>query len=192
MSDLTIRPLRPAEADRVGALTLAAYDASGGEITGPYRDWLADPRLRLPEVTAVLVAVDEASGEVVGTVTYVRPGDGGFEHPLHEGDAGFRALAVDPAAQGRGVGDRLVDACLSRAREDGAHRVVITSMAWMARAHDLYRRRGFTRRPDLDVRFPSGRGYVFTLDLTDEAVARFGAPGPAPDEVPWFEDAWGR
>jgi poly-gamma-glutamate capsule biosynthesis protein CapA/YwtB (metallophosphatase superfamily) len=41
-----------------------------------------------------------------------------------------------------------------------AHRLVIISMHWMTRAHRLYERRyGFVRRPDLDVRFPSGVGW---------------------------------
>lgn len=194
MSDITLRPIDPtddAEVRRVGELTLAAYDASGGRIEGEYREWLGDPRRRVEHATAVLVAVDDATGEVLGTVTFVLPGEREFEHPTDEGDAGFRMLAVAPEAQGRGVGDLLIDACIRRAREAGAHRIVITSMEYMTRAHGMYARRGFTRRPDLDVVFPGDRvGVVFTLDLTDEAVARFGPPGPAREPI-WYEDAWG-
>lgn len=190
MADIVIREMRPEEAPRVGELTLAAYDASGGIIEGDYRDWLADPSRRVEDATAVLVAEEVATGDIVGTVTFVLPGDGEFEHPLDEGDAGFRMLAVAPEAQGRGVGDRLVEACVARAREAGAQRMVITSMQWMTRAHGMYARRGFVRRPDLDVRFPPGVGLVFSLDLTDEADERFGPPGP-PREPPWYEDAWG-
>lgn len=195
MGGITIRPLAADDADevrRVGDLTLAAYDASGGRISGEYREWLGDPARRVGLAEAVLVAVDDATGEVLGTVTFVLPGDEEFEHPTSEGDAGFRILAVDPAAQGRGVGDRLVDECLRRARAVGAHRLVITSMTYMTRAHGMYLRRGFVRRPDLDVVFPgeNGVGWIFTLDLTDEAEARFGPPGP-PREPVWYEDAWG-
>lgn len=189
MSDLTIRPIRPGEGARVGELTLAAYDASGGRIEGDYREWLADAEARVPFAAAVLVAVDDVTGALLGTVTFVLPGDEEFEHPVHEGDAGFRMLAVAPEAQGRGVGDALVRACITRAREAGAHRIVISSMEWMTRAHGMYRRRGFVRRPDLDVRFPAGTGFIFTLDLSDEADARFGAPGPAREPV-WYEEAW--
>jgi GNAT superfamily N-acetyltransferase len=191
VADVVVRDLEPGDAEPVGRLTLAAYDASGGMLEGAYRDWLADPLRRVGQATAVLVAEDTASGELVGTVTFVLPGDGEFEHPTDEGDAGFRMLAVAPSAQGRGVGDRLIEACIARARGAGAHRMVITSMSWMTRAHGMYRRRGFVRRPDLDVRFPGGVGWVFTLDLTAEAVARFGVPGPARDPV-WYEHAWGR
>lgn len=182
--------MRKQESSRVGALTLAAYDRYG-TISGPYRELLADPARRLVGCTALLVA--EVDGEVVGTVTDVRPGDLQWEgRPIAEGDCGFRMLAVDPAAEARGIGRALVTTCLDRARAEGRHRAVITSMAWMTRAHRLYVQLGFLRRPDLDVRFPGGDGWVFTCDLTDEASTRFPPPGPVPDPLPWFEDVWRR
>lgn len=188
MSDITIRPMTPADAEVVGRLTLAGYDAYG-RIDGPYRDQLADPSRRLAGSTAVFVAV--LDGQVVGTVTYVLPGDAEWEgRTVAEGDCGFRVLAVDPAVEGRGVGRRLVERCLELAREEGRHRMVITSMAWMTRAHRLYERLGFVRRPDLDVEFPGGIGVVFTLDLTAEAAERFPPAGPVPEQPPWYEDAW--
>jgi GNAT superfamily N-acetyltransferase len=180
--------MRPEESARVGELTLTAYD-SYGTIDGPYRDLLADPRQRMDGCSALLVA--ELDSRVVGTVSFVVPGDGEWEdRPEPQGDAGFRVLAVDPTAEGRGVGHRLVTDCIDRARTLGKHRMVIVTMAWMHRAHRLYAGLGFVRRPDLDVRFPGGVGHVLTLDLTPDAPRRFPAPGPVPSEVPWFEDAW--
>lgn len=184
-----IRGMRLDEADRVGRLTLDAYDRFG-EIGGDYRDWLRDPLLRLDTVTALLVAVD-ADDEVLGTVTYVEPGDGEWEGPEPpHGDSGFRVLAVDPDAQGRGVGPLLVEACRQRAGEAGRHRLFISSMSWMTRAHRMYERAGFVRRPDLDVMFPGGPGVIFTLDLTDEAADRFAPPGPVPATPPWYAEVW--
>lgn len=187
-SRVRIRGFRAEDAERVGQLTLAGYDAYG-RIEGPYRDALADPRERVDGCTELLVA--ELDGEVVGTVTFVLPGDREWEsRPEPEGDAGFRVLAVDPAVEGHGVGRALVMACIAAARAHGRHRIVIVTMAWMHRAHRLYEGLGFERRPDLDLRFPSGVGYVLTYDLTDEAPERFPAPGPAPEQIPWFEDVW--
>jgi len=187
---VTIRPFRDDDADAVGRLTMTAYDAYG-RIEGPYRDFLADPRRRVNGSTALLVA--EVGGQVVGTVTFVLAGDPEWEgRPVPEGDAAFRVLAVAPGQEGRGVGRQLVAACLDLARGHGRHRLVITSMAWMHRAHRLYEAFEFVRRPDLDVRFPGGDGVVFTLDLTDEAPDLFPAPGPIPTERPWFEDVWDR
>lgn len=180
--------MRPEEADRVGQLTLDSYDGYG-RIEGPYRDHLADPRRRLGQCTDLLIA--EAGTEVVGTVTFVLPGDGEWEgRAVPEGDASFRMLAVDPRAEGLGVGRALVTACIDRARAHGARRIVITTMAWMDRAQRMYARLGFERRPDLDVRFPSGIGYVLTYDLTPDASAWFPPPGPVPTEPPWYEDVW--
>ena len=187
---VTIRPFRDRDAEVVGRLTIAAYDAYG-RIEGEYRDFLADPRRRVGGCTALLVA--EVHGQLVGTVTFVLAGDPEWEgRPVPEGDAAFRVLAVAPGQEGRGIGRRLVSACLDLARDHGCHRLVITSMAWMHRAHRLYEAFGFVRRPDLDVRFPGGDGVVFTLDLTAEAPNRFPAPGPTPTDLPWFEDAWAR
>jgi GNAT superfamily N-acetyltransferase len=186
-----VRAMRRDEADRVGELTLAAYDRYG-TMDGDYRAFLGDPLARLDGCTAVLVAEDVATGEVLGTVSYVTPGDAEWEdRPVPAGDAGFRILAVDPAAEGRGIGTRLIDACFDRAREAGCRRMLITSMEWMGRAHELYTRRyGFVRREDLDVRFPNGRGVIFACDLTPDAADHFPPPGPVPAEPPWYEDVW--
>jgi GNAT superfamily N-acetyltransferase len=185
-----IRAFRASDARTVADLTLQAYD-SYGTITGDYRNYLADPVRRAAGSSALLVAGWD--GEVVGTVTYVVPDDEAWEGPEPApADASFRVLAVAPHAEGRGVGTALVRRCLQMAREQGRHRLMIVSMVWMTRAHALYRHLGFVQRPDLDVRFPGGAGVMFQRDLTDDAAARFPPPGPAPDEPPWFEDAWAR
>ena len=187
---VVIRPLRAGDQDRVGALTLAGYDRYG-RIEGPYRAYLADPGRRVDDCTAVLVA--ELDGEVVGTVSFVLPGDAGWEGRAEpEGDAGFRVLAVAPEAEGHGVGRQLVTACLDLARQHGRRRIVIVTMSWMDRAQRMYIQLGFRRRPDLDVRFPGGLGYVLTFDLTPDAAAGFPPPGPVPDPIPWYEDVWAR
>lgn len=183
-----IRPFVPADAARVGQLTLAGYDRYG-RIDGPYRDHLGDPLRRIDRCTALLVA--ELDGEAVGTVTFVLPGDDEWEGRAEpEGDAGFRMLAVDPSVEGSGVGRSLVAACVDLARTHGCRRLVIVTMAWMDRAQRMYARLGFVRRPDLDVRFPSGDGYVLTFDLTPDAHRHFPAAGPTPDPLPWFTDVW--
>lgn len=183
-----VRGMRCTEAEAVGAMTLEAYDTYG-PMEGDYRGYLADPLRRLDGCTALLVA--ERDGDLLGTASFVLPGDAEWEgRPEPEADSGMRVLAVRPGAEGQGVGRALVDACLQRARERRCHRMIVTSMEWMTRAHRLYTGFGFVRRPDLDVRFPGGRGVTFTLDLTDEAPARFPPPGPEPDVPPWYEDAW--
>ena len=179
--------MRHAESDRVGRLTLAAYDGYGS-MQGEYRAYLGDPLRRVDGCSALLVA--ELQGDIVGTVTLVQPGDEQWEGRAADGDHGFRVLAVDPGAEGRGVGRRLVEVSLEHARGQGARRVFIMSMRWMVRAHRLYEGLGFVRRADLDVRFPSGDGVAFTCDLSPDADQHFAPPGPVPPEPPWYEDAW--
>lgn len=185
---VAVRPIRPADRGRVGGIVLAAYDAVG-PFDEPYRVFLADPGNWVPGSTTTYVA--ELDGEVVGAVAFVLPGDAEFENLRPPaGDCGFRFLAVAPEAQGSGAGAELVDRVIEDARARGCHRMLIHSMAFMTAAHRLYERRGFVRRPDLDVTFPSGIGYAFSLDLTEEASSRFPPPGPVPDEPPWYEELW--
>ena len=56
-------------------------------------------------------------------------------------------LAVDPAAQGQGIGRRLVEACLAFARQRGARRVVLVSSSKLQAALRLYESMGFQHGP---------------------------------------------
>lgn len=189
---IMVRPVRPSEHELVGALVLAAYDRAG-RIAAGYRVELADTAARNDDESEVLVAVDRAgagatAGAVLGTVTIVTACSTHFEHAGH-GDGGFRALAVAPEAQGQGVGRRLVRAVVAEGRRRGWRRLAISTMDWMVDAQRLYARLGFDRRPDLDVRYPTGIGHAYTRDLADDGATHFPPPGPAPAVVPWFEDA---
>jgi ribosomal protein S18 acetylase RimI-like enzyme len=59
-------------------------------------------------------------------------------------------LAVDPAAQGRGVGRALVRACVERSLGAGCTAVVICVRDIAVAAQKLYESFGFERTPDLD------------------------------------------
>lgn len=185
---LLVREIRPEEFDRVAELLLAAYD-DVGPFDDEYRRFLRDPDEWVPGTTATFVA--ELDGEVVGCLGFVMPGDREYETTDPAvGDCGFRFLAVAPEAQGAGAGGALIDRAITVARDRGCRRMTIHSMAFMEAAHGSYERRGFVRRPDLDVTFPSGIGLAFALDLTDDAGQHFPPPGPVPHEPPWFEELW--
>jgi ribosomal protein S18 acetylase RimI-like enzyme len=79
-------------------------------------------------------------------------------------------LAVDPAAQGRGIGRRLVLTALAFARERGFGRVMLTSNSALSNALALYESLGFTRRPiPPDVPYASVDVYM-ELELDAPAV----------------------
>ena len=145
---MEIRVARPDEYAAAGELVVDAYrrlpDAAQ---TAAYEPRLRDVAGRAA-VATVLVAVGDG-GRLLGSVTYVaQPG------PLAESggddDAHIRMLAVAPAAQGGGVGRRLVEACVERAAATGKRRIVLKTRRSMTTAHRLYERLGFRREPSLD------------------------------------------
>ncbi|MEU7610527.1 GNAT family N-acetyltransferase [Micromonospora sp. NPDC049204] len=150
MSGLRVRSAEPADFPAVARLTVAAYEADG-QLKGEhgYGEVLADVSTRAVS-GEVLVAVDEVTEAVLGSVTFVLPGTP-FAELSGPGEAEFRMLAVDPGAQGRGVGAALAQACVARAVELGCTAVVICVRAGMAdSAHRLYSRLGFVRAPEKD------------------------------------------
>ena len=168
-TDLIVRPAEPPEYGAIGELTVRAYATlrdplRGGPVYAAYEQELRDVAGRAG-TCEVLVAVDRA-GRPVGAVTYVPgPGTPWSETEL-EGEAGFRALAVDPGVRGRGAGRALATACVERARADGRHGVAILTRPSMTAAHRLYESLGFVRAPARDWEFEPGEwlwSYVLTF-----------------------------
>ncbi len=139
---LEVREARRDEWDAVGELCVAA-NVADGEVSERYQRILRDARARA--TTARLLVVPSADG-LLGTVTWI-PDGGPYAEIALSGEAEFRMLATAPAAQGRGVGEALVRACLERGQELELEQVVCSSAAWMRAAHRLYTRLGFVRNP---------------------------------------------
>ena len=140
---------------------MAAYTAQRD--VGDYAEALRDVASRVRSAQ-VLVAVD-GDGAVLGSVTNVREG-GPYGEIATAAEAEFRMLAVDPAAQGRGVGTLLVQACVDDARRRGRERLVLSSGTWMTAAHRIYTRLGFVRAPERDwTPVPGVDLTAYVLDL---------------------------
>jgi ribosomal protein S18 acetylase RimI-like enzyme len=163
-----IREARPDELAAAGDVVVEAYLALPGDPHRPYLARVRDAAGRARHCP-VLVAVG-AEGRVVGSVTYV-PGPGNpFAERERDGEAGFRMLGVAPDAQGRGIGRRLVVACVERARADGRTGLVILTTPVMTSAQALYRSLGFVRLPELDDEpVPGVRLLAFRLELDRRA-----------------------
>jgi ribosomal protein S18 acetylase RimI-like enzyme len=86
---------------------------------------------------AIFMAMD--GGEPVGAVALIVMGGGSVE---------LSKMGVRPAAQGKGVGRRLVAAAVARAREMGMKRVYIETNSILAPAIRLYREAGFVPRKE--------------------------------------------
>ncbi len=146
---MTIRRVRPGDYQAVGELVLAAYRALPSYHAEPAYEAELFDTARRAAVAEVLVAVD-GDARVLGAVTYVADSRNAYSEWDDEDAAGFRMLAVAPAAQGRGVGEALVRACIDQGRTDGRRRLVLHSTPWMTTAHRLYERLGFRRAPEHD------------------------------------------
>jgi ribosomal protein S18 acetylase RimI-like enzyme len=142
-----VREARPEEYKRVGDLTVDAYRAlTVDHLWGGYDTDILDVAGRA-EHADILVAVDEATDEILGAVTFVSE-PGPWLEWTEPGEVQFRLLAVDRGAQGRGIGELLARACIERA---GGRPICIHTTEWMPAARRLYERLGFVRRPDRDV-----------------------------------------
>jgi ribosomal protein S18 acetylase RimI-like enzyme len=103
------------------------------------------------------IFVARHNGEVVGTCAVL---------PHAQGVLELLKLAVVPAAQGLGLGRRLVEACLGYARERGAQRLVLLSNSKLGAALRLYEGLGFRRaRMPADIMYLTADVYM-ELDLT--------------------------
>lgn len=145
MSGPRLRRLQPADHEAVSALLTAAYEMHV-RIEPSYVDRLTDLAGRDRDAE-VWVALD--GDDLLGTVTLCPPGSP-YREVARDDEGEFRMLAVDPRAQGRGVGRLLTEAAVDHARRRGQVAVVLSTTATMTAAHRLYESMGFVRTPDRD------------------------------------------
>lgn len=147
-----VRRAEPEDYAEVARLTVAAYRADGQlDDEHGYGAVLADVATRAAH-SEVLVAVDQAEprgAPLLGAVAFVLPGTR-YAELSKPGEAEFRMLAVDPAAQRRGVARALVRACVQRATVLGCGSLVISTRDRNTAAFALYDTFGFVREPALD------------------------------------------
>jgi ribosomal protein S18 acetylase RimI-like enzyme len=163
---MEIRRALPEDHEAVGRVTVAAYMSylNAASDTG-YIEHLRDSAGRDREAE-LWVAVDD-DGTVLGSVTSCPEGSP-WRELARPGEGEFRMLAVDPVAQGRGVGRALVAQVIDGFRAAGTRSIVLCSMTTMTAAHRLYESLGFRRDPGLDWSPVPGLVLVaFRLDLEE-------------------------
>jgi ribosomal protein S18 acetylase RimI-like enzyme len=150
-----IRDARPDEFPVIGELRVAAYQAHGLLPEGGYAETLRG--FGFGGDCTVLVAVDEAGGGILGTIT-LEPFAPSSELARDESEADLRAFAVAPQAQGRGVGWQLLLAVVESASKQGVRRLRLCTRPAMQAAQHLYAAAGFSRTPELDFEPVPGVG----------------------------------
>ena len=126
--------------------------------------------------------VAEAAGQIVGTVTVCAAYDPNRE-PWARATAWFyrsdvahlHQLAVDPPAQGQGLGDRLVAACEAWARERGLGALALDTAAPAAHLRQRYARLGYREVDEVQW---AGKRYRSVL-----MVKALAAPAPHAQDV---------
>lgn len=146
-----VRVAQPQEYDAIGELTARAYLDDGLVPAGTDYQLTLRRAADRAEHCELLVAVDDETGALLGTVSFVRAGSA-YSEVATDGEAEFRMLAVARSARGRGIGRLLAQACVERSRAAGATRVVISTSTDMTPAHRLYESLGFSRLPERDWR----------------------------------------
>ncbi len=125
-------------------------------------DWFG---LRIAEGFPVLVAKG-GDGAVLGYASY-----GSFRPFAGFAGTGEHSVYVAPGAQGRGVGRRLLDALIVRARADGLHVLVGGLEAGNVASLALHERAGFVetgRMPEVGRKFGRWLTLVFVQKVLDE------------------------
>lgn len=101
------------------------------------RELLDDPQGKiLAKGGRILMA--EQDGEAVGCVALIPLAEGGYE---------VAKMTVGEAARGTGLGRLLMQACIDRARAEGAPRLYLETNSSLAPALALYRSVGFQDLP---------------------------------------------
>jgi ribosomal protein S18 acetylase RimI-like enzyme/predicted nuclease with RNAse H fold len=174
---MELRPARDEDEAGLRALDAATWSprVSPGPAPDPEREFLS----RFGVENVIVAAEGDAP---VGFITL------GTWTPLESARHVLvvNGLAVDPAHQGEGIGGRLLDAGIERARERGARRLLLRVLSTNESARRLYERHGFTVEASLRAVFHLDDTYVddlfMGLDLVRErarrdlARARPGAP----------------
>jgi len=165
---LTTRTALPSDYDRVAEVTRASF------LAGPYGHIHTDPERERFEIDvaaraawgAVIVALDD-NDVIVGATSLLRASTPKARLAV-DGDAEIRLLAVDPAAQGSGIGEALVRASIAEAKAWGARRVVLDTGSLNERAQRLYLRVGFHRIP-ATFESESITSFAYAYELDDRA-----------------------
>ena len=145
-----VRDAVPADYPAIREVLIAAYrqyaDLLSLDIFSPY---LADVLDLEKHARHGRLLVVEADGRVCGFgAFYPDAAVQGVGWPA--GWASGRALAVHPAARGRGVARTLLATCERLAREAGAPVFAFHTASFMTDAITLYERLGFRRAPEFD------------------------------------------
>jgi ribosomal protein S18 acetylase RimI-like enzyme len=153
MNQSIIRRAIPSDAPAINDLCLQAYQEFESVIGSSNWQQLRETLARAAELSnrGEIILAENAEG-LAGMVVYVAPG-APARGKLPATWASLSALAVSPRCRGLGIGRKLTEECIERARRDGAIAIRLTTSEMMTVAQPMYLRMGFQLDADLGLRF---------------------------------------
>jgi GNAT superfamily N-acetyltransferase len=172
MQKYEIRNVKADEFEEIGKLMVSVYSSLEGfpapsEQPDYYKMLANIGELTKNPETELLVAIspeDKIAGGVVYFSDMQYYGSGGTA-TKERNAAGFRLLAVDPAARGQGIGRLLVEECIRKAKEKNLRQMIIHTTEAMRTAWEMYVKLGFEHSEDLDFRQGTLAVFGFRLML---------------------------
>ncbi|MFN2463408.1 MAG: GNAT family N-acetyltransferase [Candidatus Dormibacteria bacterium] len=150
MVNVLVREALPEEYSEAARVTVDAYrDYQAQMSPAAWAEYEADLADVPGRAVSAAILVAEAEGELVGAVSYFPAGarDSSWLAPDW---AYFRALGVAPTHRGLGVGRALTQACIDRARGEGAGGLGLHTTEAMPLARAMYERMGFVQYAEYD------------------------------------------
>jgi len=165
-----VRNAKPEEFEAIGKLMVQVYSQLEGfpkqDEQPAYYAMLANIGELTKKPETELLVVVSVDNKIKGGVVYFSDmqyyGSGGTA-TKEKNAAGFRLLAVDGSARGKGIGRLLTNECIRKAKEKRLSQVIIHSTKAMQTAWKMYEGMGFKRSEDLD--FLQGELPVFGFRL---------------------------
>ena len=159
-ASLAVRTAGPAEHRAIREIVTGAYRQYRHELApGAYSRYLADLLDLDRHADHGHLYVAEADGRILGSAAFY-PDSSVQDFGWPRGWAGGRALAVHPAARGRGVASALLTTCERLARNHGAPVFAFHTGSFMRHAIALYQKFGYSRAPEFDVDLNAHYGAV--------------------------------
>ena len=168
VTEIVVEELVEAEKESVRKLLVESYQQFQNGFDDPkfWESYLEDiiTSVDSTDVDKILVARDEK--EILGTVQLFETAEKAYSGQTVEIYAPFiRLLAVHPNARGRGVAQKLLNACIDYAKQKESKSVYLFTGAPMVKAIRLYEYLGFVRDLEEENKLDGMGAMCYRYDL---------------------------
>lgn len=143
LKDFTIREIQPTDNPKIAvAIRKVLIEYGVPKVGTAYADTILDTLSEAYEVNNSIYYVIESDGEIYGGA--------GVKHlDNYDGNVcELQKMYFMPEARGIGLGSKMMEICLNKAREFGFEKCYLETLPYMEEARKLYRKVGFK---DLDA-----------------------------------------